>query len=179
MKALIGTELKRFLRDFKREAQLQRSLILLLQSVEYPYNVGAIIRMADGAGVEELILTGITPIPPNPTIEKVARSKSRSVKWQFSKETAPVIDVLKIAGYSIIGLEITDSAVPYYTYDYPQKICLVVGNEDHGLTKKTLDVCDASIFIPMYGKGRSHNVATATAIVTYHILHSTISSLPE
>ncbi len=57
MKQLIGTDLKRFLRDFKRENQPKISLVLLLQSVEYPYNVGAIFRMAEGAGVEEMILT--------------------------------------------------------------------------------------------------------------------------
>jgi tRNA (guanosine-2'-O-)-methyltransferase len=176
MRQLIGTELKRFLRDFKRENQPRKSLVLILQSVEYPYNVGAIFRMADGAGVKELILTGITPLPPNPTIEKVARSKSRSVKWRYSKEISDVINEQKNRGYVIIGLEITDDAVPFYSYDFPERTCLVVGNEDHGLTKKTLGACDASIFIPMYGKGRSHNVGTATAIVTYHILHSAPSS---
>jgi tRNA (guanosine-2'-O-)-methyltransferase len=176
MRQLIGTELKRFLRDFKRENQPRKSLVLILQSVEYPYNVGAIFRMADGAGVKELILTGITPLPPNPTIEKVARSKSRSVKWRYSKEISDVINEQKNRGYVIIGLEITDDAVPFYSYDFPERTCLVVGNEDHGLTKKTLGACDASIFIPMYGKGRSHNVGAATAIATYHILHSAPSS---
>ncbi|GMQ77615.1 MAG: RNA methyltransferase [Anaerolineae bacterium] len=176
MRPLIGTELKRFLRNFKRENRTKRSLILILQSVEYPYNVGAIFRMADGAGVGELILTGITPLPPNPTIDKVARSKTRSVKWRYSKEIAGDINDLRNRGYAIIGLEITDDAVPFYSYDFPERTCLVVGNEDHGLTKKTLSACDASIFIPMYGKGRSHNVGTATAIATYHILHSAPSS---
>jgi len=172
MKQLIGTDLKRFLRDFKRENQPEKRVVLVLQSVEYPYNVGAIFRMADGVGIEEIILTGITPQPPNPTIEKVARGKNRSVKWRYSKETGPVLDDLRSRGCSIVGLELTDDAEAYHQFEFSQQTCLVVGNEDHGLTRKTLGSCDASIFIPMYGKGRSHNVGTATAIAAYHILHS-------
>ena len=80
MKPLIGSDLKRFLRNYKRENKPKRELVILLQSVEYPYNVGAIFRLADGAGIKEVILTGITPKPPNPTIEKVARGKTRNMK---------------------------------------------------------------------------------------------------
>ncbi|MCI0398681.1 MAG: tRNA methyltransferase, partial [Chloroflexi bacterium] len=72
MKPLVGTELKRFLRDYRRQHRPDYDLVVLLQSVEYPYNVGSIFRLADGAGLTELVLTGITPTPPNPTIEKVA-----------------------------------------------------------------------------------------------------------
>ena len=172
MKQLRGTGLKRFLRKFKRENQPKISLVLVLQSVEYSYNVGAIFRMADGAGVEEMILTGITPTPPNPTIDKLARSRSRSVKWRYSKEMLPVIDELRSRGYLIVGLELTEDAVAYNVFNSSPKTCLVIGNEDHGLTKRTLGACDANIFIPMYGKGRSHNVGTAAAIACYHILHS-------
>ncbi|MCA9874441.1 MAG: hypothetical protein KC441_12320, partial [Anaerolineales bacterium] len=71
MKPLIGTDLKRFLRDYKREHPLRHDLAVLLQSIEYPANVGSIFRAADGAGVSQLVLTGITPTPPHPTIDKV------------------------------------------------------------------------------------------------------------
>jgi 23S rRNA (guanosine2251-2'-O)-methyltransferase len=55
---------------------------------------------------------------------------------------------------------------------YPSKTCLVVGHEDHGVTRATLAACDGAVFIPMYGKGRSLNVQTALAVVLYHVLHS-------
>jgi 23S rRNA (guanosine2251-2'-O)-methyltransferase len=61
--------------------------------------------------------------------------------------------------------------LPYHRCEYAERTCLVVGHEDHGLTKGTLAVCDAAVFLPMYGKGRSLNVHTALAIVVYHILH--------
>lgn len=172
MKPLIGSDLKRFLRNYKRENKPKRELVILLQSVEYPYNVGAIFRLADGAGIKEVMLTGITPKPPNPTIEKVARGKTRNVKWRYQRDPLSAVAELKDNAYQIVALELTESSVPYDEYNFSQRICLVVGHEDHGVTKDTLKSCDASVFVPMYGKGRSHNVNTALAIVTYQIVQS-------
>lgn len=171
MKALIGTELKRFLRDYRREFRPKHDLTLVLQSVEYPYNVGAIFRLADGAGVTELVLTGITPTPPHPTLDKVGRYKHHQLAWRYVKEPVEALQQLKEAGYWIVAVELTDEAQPYHRFVYPPKTCLVVGHEDHGLTRATLAMCDAAVFVPMYGKGQSHNVATALSIVVYRALH--------
>jgi tRNA (guanosine-2'-O-)-methyltransferase len=172
MKPLVGTELKRFLRDYKRQNRPDFDLVALLQSVEYPANVGSIFRVADAAGLTELILTGITPVPPHPTIDKVGRFKSLRLPWRYEKDPLPAIAGLKAAGYHVVAVELTDAAVPYHRYDYPQKTCLVVGHEDHGVTKATLVACDAAVFLPMYGKGQSLNVHVALSIVVYHILHA-------
>lgn len=171
MKPLIGTDLKRFLRDYKRKHRPTRQVAALLQSVEYPVNVGSIFRMADAAGVSQLVLSGITPTPPNPTIEKVGRAKNNNVPWSYEQDAVTAARQLKEEGYRIVALELTSEAVPYHTYNYPQRTCLVVGHEDHGVTRATLAACDASVFIPMYGKGRSMNVHVALSIVLFHILH--------
>jgi len=172
MRPLSGTELKRFVREYRRANPVQRDLVALLQSVEYPANVGSIFRLADGAGVRQLVLTGITPTPPNPTIDKVGRFKSLRLPWRYESDPLVAIDGLKRDGYRIVAVELTDDAVPYFQYDYPLKTCLVVGHEDHGVTKATLAECDAAVFIPMYGKGLSLNVHVALAVVLYHILHT-------
>lgn len=172
MRPLIGTDLKRFLRDFRRAHKPTGDIIVLCQSVEYPANVGSIFRLADGAGASELILTGITPTPPNATIDKVGRYKSLRLPWRYAADPLPVIEELKNKGYAIIAIEIADSAVPYYEFSYPEKVCLIVGHEDHGVTKATLAACDSAVFIPMYGKGLSLNVHVALAVVLYHIRQS-------
>lgn len=176
MRPLIGTDLKRFVRDYRRAHRPPHDLVALLQSVEYPANVGSIFRLADGAGVTELVLTGITPTPPNATIDKVGRFKSLRLPWHYEADPLVAIDRLRAAGYGIVALELTDAAVPYHQYDYPQKTCLVVGHEDHGVTKATLAACDAAVFVPMYGKGLSLNVHVALAVVLFHILHVSPSS---
>ena len=172
MRPLVGTDLKRFLRDYKRQNRPDREISILLQSVEYPANVGSIIRLAEGAGVSDLLLTGITPTPPHPTIDKIGRNKSKKIRWRYHESATVGIDLVKSFGYEVLALELTNTAVPYYQFDYSQKVCLVAGHEDHGVTKATLAACDGSVFIPMYGSGRSHNVHTALAIVVYHVLHA-------
>ncbi len=172
MKPLIGTDLKRFLRDYRREFRPNLDLTFLLQSVEYPYNVGAIFRLADGVGVTELLLTGITPTPPHPTVEKIGRYKHHQLPWRYVQDPLEALRQLKAQAYHILAVELVDDAQPYHQYPYPAKTCLVVGHEDHGLTKATLALCDAAVFVPMYGKGQSHNVATSLAIVAYHALHA-------
>jgi tRNA (guanosine-2'-O-)-methyltransferase len=172
MKPLIGTELKRFLRDYKRENRPLAEVVALLQSVEYPANVGSIFRVADAAGLEALILSGITPTPPNPTIDKVGRFKSNRVPWRYEKDPVSAVREIKGKGYHVVAVELTATAVPYFRYKYPPKCCLVVGHEDHGITKAVLNHCDGAVFLPMYGKGRSLNVHVAFSIVLYHLLHS-------
>jgi tRNA (guanosine-2'-O-)-methyltransferase len=171
MKPLIGTDLKRFLRRYRQNHRLVCELAALLQSVEYPVNVGSIFRLADGAGMVEMVLTGITPTPPQPTIDKVSRYKSRRVPWRYEEDSLEAIADLKAREYMVVAIELADGAVPYHQFDYPEKTCLVVGHEDHGVTKATLAACDAAVFLPMYGKGRSLNVHVALGIVCYHVLH--------
>ena len=169
MKPLTGVDLKRFLRDYKRANRPRREIAALLHSVEYPYNVGSIFRLADGVGISRLILSGITPRPPNPTIKKVGRSKDRNVQWSYEKNPEDAIAVLREEGRRIVAVELTAEAIPYYEYDYPDNTCLVVGHEDHGVTKAVLALCETAVFVPMYGKGRSLNVSAALGIVAYHI----------
>ncbi|MDX1662324.1 MAG: TrmH family RNA methyltransferase [Candidatus Promineifilaceae bacterium] len=179
MKPLIGTDLKRFLRDYKRQHRPRHTIAALLQSVEYPVNVGAIFRLADAADMERLVLTGITPQPPHPTIDKVGRYKSKKVEWHYQEDAVAAAEALQADGYHLLAVELAEGAVPYHHYDYPQRVCLVVGHEDHGVTKATLAACDGAVFLPMYGKGRSLNVNVALSIVVYHILHPGSSGAEE
>lgn len=174
MRPLIGTDLKRFLRDYRRAHPPVRDIVILLQSVEYPANVGSAFRLADGAGASELVLTGITPTPPNATIDKVGRYKSLRLPWRYEADPLVALADLRTRGYQIVAVELTDDAVPYHNFDYPEKVCLVVGHEDHGVTKATLAACDSAVFVPMYGKGLSLNVHVALAVVAYHLRHGAV-----
>jgi tRNA G18 (ribose-2'-O)-methylase SpoU len=147
-------------------------LTLLLQDVEDPVNVGSIFRIADAAKVKQLILCGITAQPPHALITKVGRNKDRRVEWRYEPDVEVALGAQREAGAKIFAVEITPDALPYYDVEWPEKTCLVVGHEDHGVTKKALALCDHKVFIPMYGKGASLNVHVATAVVTFQVLHA-------
>ena len=117
------------------------------------------------------MLTGITPTPPHPTIDKVGRFKSLRVPWRYEADPVTAVAQLKDDGYYVVAIELAEGAAPYHQFNYPPQTCLVVGHEDHGVTRATLAACDAAVFLPMYGKGRSLNVHVALSIVLYHILH--------
>lgn len=169
MRALHGTPLKRFHRDFRRAHPIRHNITVILQSVEYPVNVGSIFRIADATRIEELVLTGITPTPPQPTIAKVGRGKHKRVPWRYEEEPEQAIAELKDDGYRVYALEITKEAKPCYEVEWPDRVCLIVGHEDHGVTRATLALCDEAVFVPMWGKGASLNVHVALAVAVYHI----------
>ena len=168
MKQLRGKPLKDFL---KRVKPAKRELVFILQDVQDPINVGSAFRIADACRVTELILTGISARPPHPLVRKVARGKHRRVKWRYTEQAADAIVSLKTEGYTSFALEITAQSIRYDAVDYPDKVCLIVGHEDHGVTQRTLAACDRVIFLPMYGAGASLNVHVSLGIAAYHVLH--------
>jgi 23S rRNA (guanosine2251-2'-O)-methyltransferase len=177
VKQLRGTPLKRFLRGLQPPSPTE--LAIVCQSVAYPVNVGSIFRIADALDASEVVLTGITPRPPHPTISKVGRDKDRRVPWRYVDRPEAALEDLKAKGFGIVALEVTDECQPYYATDYPQRVALVLGNEDHGVTRACLALCDAAVFVPMYGKGRSLNVHVSLAVVGYHLLHHSTYRVPE
>jgi tRNA (guanosine-2'-O-)-methyltransferase len=85
-------------------------------------------------------------------------------------EHAPdAADAAREDGFTVVGLELADAAIPLHQISAGPDVCLAVGNEDHGLSPATLAACDAVAFIPLTGRVGSLNVATATAIALYEL----------
>lgn len=150
----------------------EMDIIFILQDVEDPYNVGSIFRTADACGAS-VILTGKTPHPTkSPEVSKTSMGMERKVDWESYDDVESVITNLKQAGYEIVGVELTENAIPYDDFDYKQKTALVLGNEAIGIFKKNIELLDSVVFIPMLGKGPSLNVNIAAAIVGYQVISS-------
>lgn len=168
MKQLKGKALKDFWRQMERP---DIELAFVLQDVQDPVNVGAAFRIGDGCGVNEIVLTGTSPEPSDELLGAFSRGMHRRIAWRYEKESADAIAALQAQGYTCFALEVTDDATPYHEIEYPRKVCLVVGNEYHGVTRKTLAACDRAAYIPIYGKIESLNVHVALGVVAYHVLH--------
>ncbi len=79
--------------------------------------------------------------------------------------------MLKTQGYLCCALEVTSTAQPYQQIDFSSKVCLIVGHEYLGVTRRTLGETDLAIYIPIYGKIKSLNVHVALGVVAFHILY--------
>ncbi|NKB69916.1 MAG: tRNA methyltransferase [Candidatus Latescibacteria bacterium] len=169
MKQLRGKPLKDFLRQIERPAL---DLVFVLQDVEYPVNVGSAFRIAEACKVRQMVLTGISAQPPHPLLKKAARGRERRVPWSYTEQAADALAQFKTEGYTCCALEITAASQLYSEATYPDKLCLVVGHEDHGVTRRTLEACDMAVYLPMYGKGASLNVHVSLGIAAYHILQT-------
>lgn len=162
MKNLDPTGLKRLHRDWRRNTTQRISLIL--DSVQTPYNVGTIIRTAAALGVDHLWLVGATESPNHTKTNKTALGTQRYVEWTTVDAPHEAIEAARTAGYSVIGVELADEAVPLHELDLAGDICLVVGHEDRGLSKDALAGCDGVGFLPQTGKVGSLNVGVAASI---------------
>ncbi|HEY4689371.1 MAG TPA: TrmH family RNA methyltransferase [Anaerolineae bacterium] len=169
MRPLRKTGMRRLQAGIARAHPPQAEIAFLLQNLDDPVNVGALFRIADACAAREMILVGETPMPPHPGISLTARGCERRVPWRHIQHIEDAIAALKSASYHLLALEIAADAWVYTEYDYPDKVCLVLGGEGEGVWPKTLRLCDGAVFIPMYGKGPSLNVHVAAALVAYHI----------
>ena len=162
------TEIKRMMRAQERPAI---DLVFVLQDVEDPVNVGSAFRIADALKVSEIVLTGISAKPPHTLISKVGSAKYQRGKWRYVPKVEDALLELKERGYELSAVEITPTAEAYDTVPYPAKTALVVGHEDHGVTRRALEHVHRTVFIPMFGKGASLNVHVALGVVSFHVLH--------
>ena len=170
MQPLRKVEVKRLFQEAAARYAPRTELAFLLQSLDDPLNVGSFFRVADACGARELVLTGRTPTPPHPEIDRTARGHDRRVPWRRITQTEEAAAVLKEEGYHLVALETVRGALCYLEYSYPEKVCLVLGNETKGVYGSTLAHCDGAVYIPMYGKGPSMNVHVAGALVAYQAL---------
>ena len=161
------TELKRLHRTWRRRTEGR--VALLLDSVQTPYNVGSIVRLAAAYRVEHLHLAGATaPLGASGT-RKTALGADRYVPHTTHADLASAIDAVKDAGFQLVGIELADEATPLHEVALGDDVCLALGHEDRGLSRLTLAAADAVAFIPQLGKVGSLNVASAAAIALYEV----------
>lgn len=162
---------------------MNRRIILIAHDIRSAHNVGALFRLADGLGLDKLILTGYTPYPREATetrlphlatkihnrIVKTALGAELTIGWNYEPDISALIERLKSDGFTVVGLEQDKSAINLADYKAPEKIALVLGNEVNGIDGGLRKQLDQIIEIPMLGKKESHNVVTAAAMSLYHL----------
>ncbi|HJR25981.1 MAG TPA: TrmH family RNA methyltransferase [Acidimicrobiales bacterium] len=167
MRQFDGTGLKRLHRTWRRHTGGRLGLVL--DDVEGPFNVGAIIRTAAALRVDDVWLAGRTPGPQEAKVGKTALGTDRYLTFHQAEGGAAAVLAAQGAGYRVVAIELADGAVPLHELDLGDATCLVVGHEDRGLSPAVLDACDAVAFLPQLGRVGSLNVATAASIACYEV----------
>jgi len=148
-------------------------LLLLLDSIQDPHNLGAIIRTAECAGVNGVITTIRNSASVNNTVEKTSAGAINHINIARANNLIPIIEILKQSGYWIVGSKLGNSQ-NYTSIDYKQPIAIVVGNEEKGIRHLIAEKCDFLAEIPMKGKIQSLNVSVATGIILFEVLRSRV-----
>lgn len=149
--------------------QKRYPLLLILDSVQDTHNLGAILRSAECAGVDGIILTKYNSAPINETVNKTSAGAISYLKICTVNNLSVSIKQLKENGFWIVGSSL-DNSKNYNEVDYKIPVALIVGNEEKGIRKLTADNCDFIVSIPMNGKVQSLNVSVATGILLFEIL---------
>lgn len=151
------------------ESLNKRSFILVLDHLEDPHNLGAIIRTAVGVGVDAIIIPKDRCAKVNATVVKVSAGAAMKIKICQVANINEALRKLKQAGFWIVGSD-AKAEVSFYQAQYTYPLALVVGNEGKGINGLTKRICDFSVNIPLVGGINSLNVSVATGILIYQII---------
>ncbi len=173
-----STDLKRLHRQWRRRSTGE--VAVLLENVQSPFNVGAIVRAAAAFRAEHVWLVGTTPGLRAPKVQKTALGTDRHLTVHEAADVPATAGEIRAAGFLLVAIELTADAVPLHELlargagsaplgSGPASLCLAFGNEEHGLSSGCLEACDHVAYLPQLGKVGSLNVASAAAIALYEV----------
>lgn len=150
-------------------------LLLVLDGVTDPHNLGACLRVADGAGAQAVIAPKDHAAGINATVAKVASGAAETVPYFMVTNLARTLNELKERHIWVIGTS-DDATKTIYDVDLKGPVALVLGAEGHGMRQLTRKTCDELVRIPMQGAVESLNVSVASAVCLYEALRQRAGS---
>lgn len=147
----------------------EEPFILILDEIEDPHNLGAIIRTAEGAGAHGIIIPKRRSARVNQTVYKASAGAVEHILVADVVNIANTLELLKERGLWIYGADV-DGKQYHFDTDLKGAIGLVIGNEGKGMTRIVKEKCDVLVKIPMYGKVSSLNASASAAILIYEII---------
>ncbi|HZS09924.1 MAG TPA: 23S rRNA (guanosine(2251)-2'-O)-methyltransferase RlmB [Blastocatellia bacterium] len=144
-------------------------LLVLLDGIEDPHNLGAIIRSCECAGVDGVFIPEHRAAGLTETVTKTSAGAVEYMRIARVTNLVPLIDELKRRGIWVVGVE-GDARASYTDFDFNVPVALVMGSEGKGIRRLVREKCDAIISIPMRGRVNSLNVSVATGVVLFEAL---------
>jgi len=142
--------------------------VVILDHLEDPHNLGAIIRTSEAAGISGIIIPKDRSVDVNATVIKTSVGSIDNIPVSMVTNLNSTIKDLKDNGFWIVGTDM--EGTDYREIDYHGKIALVIGNEGSGMSRIVKESCDFIAKIPMYGKVNSLNASVASGIMIYEVV---------
>ena len=143
-------------------------LLLVLDEVQDPHNIGACLRTADAIGVDAVIVSKNRSPALTPVIRNVASGAAETVPYIMVSNLARALDKIKQSNVWVVGTS-GDGDQSIYSTNASQRLALVMGSEGKGMRRLTREACDELVSIPMQGSVESLNISVATAVCLYEI----------
>lgn len=147
---------------------LNEKIVILLDHIEDPHNLGAIIRTVESAGINSVIIPKDRAVDVNQTVMKTSSGALNYVKIARVTNLVNAINLLKDNNFFIYGTAM--DGINYKKIDYSDKVCLVIGNEGKGISPLVRKSCDEIISLPMNGHINSLNASVAASIFIYDLI---------
>ena len=162
-------EVKTYPIDILFKEKKEKPIVVMLDHLEDPHNFGAIIRSCEAMGITAIIIPNDRSVGINATVVKTSAGAINYIKIIRIPNLKTAIEKLKENGYWIIGTDMDGE--DYTTLDYNIPICIVIGNEGHGMSKIIKNSCDYIAKIPMYGKINSLNASVSCGMFLSEIIN--------
>ncbi len=159
---LIVTTVSEFLSKLEED---QGALVLLLDEITDPHNLGAILRSADQFGVDLVVVPERRSAQANETVTKISSGAAQYVPMAVVTNLSREVKELKAAGFWVYGADM--SGTSSYETKFPKRTAIIMGSEGSGLRELSRKLCDEIVSIPMRGHIDSLNVSVATGILLY------------
>ncbi len=149
-------------------------LIVMLEDVQDPRNLGALLRVCEGAGAGRVLIRDRGSAPVSPTVAKTSAGATEWLQIERITNSANEIERFKAAGFWVYGTD--PEGDPPWEVDLSGQVVLCFGGEEKGLRNRTRQLCDRMIGLPMRGRVGSLNIATSAAAVLYEAVRQRSSS---
>ena len=153
------------------ETENKQPLLLMLDGLEDPHNLGAILRTCDAVGVDGVIIGKNRSVGLNGTVAKVSTGAIHHVKVAQVTNLTRTLEDLKKKAFWVVGCELENSQ-DYRSVDYNMPTVLVIGSEGFGMSRLVKKSCDINVVLPMVGHVNSLNASVAASVLLYQVYNS-------
>lgn len=150
----------------------KQPLLVMLDGLEDPHNLGAILRTCDAMGVDGVIIGKNRSVSLNATVAKVSTGAIDHVKVAKVTNLVRTLEDLKEKSFWVVGCDLTKTAQDYRAVDYNMPVVLVIGSEGFGISRLVAKSCDLHVILPMVGHVTSLNASVAAAVLLYQVYNS-------